>query len=152
MASCPKCGYDCIENEIALICPNCDYVSMKKINWKGKKIKCPKCESDARIYKHKNPGKSFVCDKCNTIGRFFDEKKIHSKTIRKDSKIGKKITWLFEIPCKDWKKRSEIEATKCKNCDLREVCEAHIKEIERFSEKNNVEIYVHKHFIEIIHE
>ena len=66
--------------------------------------------------------------------------------------MGKKISWLYEVPCKDWKHREEIKDTLCKKCDLEKVCEAHVNEIERFCKKKDVEIYIHKDFIEIVHK
>ncbi|MBN2423173.1 hypothetical protein JXB41_08175 [Candidatus Woesearchaeota archaeon] len=149
---CPKCGCECIENEVAVICPNCDFISMKKTEWKGEHVKCPKCKSKARVFKNKLLGKSFVCDKCNTIGRFFDENKLQSTVIRKDSEIGKKLSWLFEVPCKDWKRKEEIKDTICKKCDLKEVCDAHLNEIEKFCNKKDVEVYMHNDFIEVVHK
>ncbi len=149
--SCPKCSHELIETKVAFICPNCDHLSMKEIEWKGDHIKCPKCASKARVYKHKSPGKSFICDSCNTIGRFFDEKKMHSKIIRKDSELGKRLSWLFEVPCRDWKRKEEIKDTVCPNCELREVCDAHLQEIENLSNKKGVEVYMHGNVIEIVH-
>ncbi len=149
---CPKCDHECIENEVALICPNCDYLSMKKIEWKGDKTKCPKCNSMARVYKHQAPGKSFICDNCNTIGRYIDEKKFNTKIILKDTPTGKKLCWLFEVPCEIWKKRDTLQDTVCSKCDMRKVCEAHSEEIHKFCHKKGVEIYLHQHFIEVLHK
>ncbi|MBU0757682.1 MAG: hypothetical protein KKF44_06435 [Nanoarchaeota archaeon] len=149
---CPDCGHELIENDVALICPNCDFISMKELKWKGEETECPKCKSKARIFKHKNSGKSFICDACNTIGRFIDEDKLNTKIIERDSDIGKKLSWLFEVPCKDWKRKEEIIGTICKKCDIRKVCDAHMKEIEELSTKKGVEIYVHADFLEIVHK
>ncbi|MFH0875273.1 MAG: hypothetical protein V1859_05015 [archaeon] len=152
MVNCPKCSHVCMVNEIAIICPNCDYISMKKIAWNGGEIDCPKCKSKARVYKHAAPGKSFICDNCNTIGRFFDEEKLNCKIVKKDSEMGKRLSWLFEVPCPDWKKRELIEKTKCRKCDLNKVCKSHLDEIERFCNKKKVEIYLHNDFIEVVHQ
>ncbi len=148
---CPDCGHECIENDVAYICPNCDYLSMKKLDWNGQTAECPKCKSMTKVYKHSSPGKSFVCENCNTIGRFLDEKKLSSRVVRKDSELGKRLSWLFEVPCKDWRRREEIRDTICRKCDLDKVCESHLDEIDRFCRKEGVEIYMHQDFIEIVH-
>jgi hypothetical protein len=148
---CPKCGHECIESQVAVICPNCDYLTMKKIDWKGDKTECPKCKSEARVYKHQEPGKSFVCDNCKTIGRFFGKIKYSSKVIQKESSLGKRLTWLFEVPCEHWRKRESFDDSTCQSCDMKNVCAAHSEEIQKLCRKKGVEVYMHKDYIEVIH-
>lgn len=149
---CPECGHTCEETKVAIICPNCDYISMKKIEWQGDHITCPKCKNKAKVYKHSDTGKSFVCDNCRTVGRYIDENKLNNKKLTRSSEEGKKLSWLFEVPCKYWYKKDAVENTICKKCDIRKVCDSHSKEIDKFSKRKDVEIYLHKDFIEVMHK
>lgn len=151
MSDCPKCHHELIDNQVSEICPNCDYIHMKKIEWKGDTTTCPRCNSEAKVFKHKTPGKSFICDNCKTVGKFMDEKNLKTKVVKKDTETGKRLSWLFEVPCEHWKKREEVIDTLCAKCEMKEVCDAHLDEIDRLSKKKGVDIYIHNDHIEIVH-
>ena len=148
---CPKCDYECIETQVAVICPNCDFIRMKKLDWKGESTKCPRCDKNARVFKHKKAGKSFICDHCNTVGRFLDES-FNTKIIKKESDTGRRLTWLFDVPCEHWRKKDKYEEKYCKHCEIKDVCDAHLEEIDRMTKKQGVEVYIHDDYIEIVHK
>ena len=149
---CPKCGFDCIEDKASIVCPNCDYVTMKEHKWHGEEIECPKCKKAAKIYKSHEKGKTFRCDMCKTVGRLIDEDHFKTKVYDKSSDIGRKLTWLFQVPCKYWYKKDLVRKKVCSKCDIREVCDAHSEEIELFSKKKDIEIYFTPEYVEIVHK
>ena len=86
----------------------------------------------------------------------FDEDNIHKKAyeIPKDSKLGRKLSWLIEVPCEFWTRREEpeIRLRHCKRCHLKLVCDEHSDAIDEFCKNKDYEVYVSKYFIEIVHK
>ena len=160
MTNCPKCKYKCEESKVAVICPNCDYIHIKKFDWKGESIKCPNCKSNAKIYKNHGKGKTFVCDKCDTQGRYIDEQELHAKVIDKSTELGKKLSWLFDVPSKIFhhddlnvfEERDECGKKHCPHCDVKKIIDVHNDEVIEFCDKHNIEIYVSNEYIEIMHK
>ncbi len=150
---CPKCGFDCVEDKASIVCPNCDYVTMKEHKWRGEHIECPKCQANAKIYRsHEKGGKTFMCDVCKTIGKLIDEEHFRTKVYEKKSDVGVKLTWLFQVPCRYWYKKDLVSNKICPKCDIKEICDAHSDEIHEFCERKNIEVYFTKDYIEIVHK
>jgi len=147
---CPKCHFPLVEDKASLVCPNCDYVKIKTDEWKGIKIQCPKCDSHTKVYKSADTGKTFHCDKCKTIGRFVDEKELKAKVYTRDSPTGKRLSWLFEVPCKYWHRRETVRSKHCKVCDIRPVCDAHSDEIDKFLKKKKIDVFISGDYIEVV--
>ena len=156
---CPKCKFECIETKVAYICPNCDYLHIKKYEWVGDTTKCPKCGSNSKVYKNHGAGKTFVCDKCGVSGRFIDDKELKAKVVDRTTELGKKLAWLFDFPPKIFHHEDDMFADedehckdkKCPHCDVRKIIESHEEEVADFCENHKIEVYVTDDFIEIIH-
>jgi len=126
-------------------------MDIKEEQWQGAVHACPKCGNDAKVFKSGKCGKVLVCEECNTITRFLDEESLKAKVYAKDSSMGRKLTWLFEVPCKNWHKKEFVEKEVCPVCSMKEVCDEHSREIDRFINKHKVEVYISADFIELVH-
>ncbi len=153
---CPKCECECIITEAAVICPNCDYVHIKKFEWQGKTTKCPRCKKTARVYKNQSIGYTFECNYCGTKGRYIDESELHAKIISKSTELGKRLEWLFHVPTRIFHREDDIlgECKECGNshcphCDAKKICETHKKEVVEFCGKHNIEVFITDEYIEI---
>ncbi|MBS3158634.1 hypothetical protein J4206_05090 [Candidatus Woesearchaeota archaeon] len=157
---CPKCGFQCVEDQVSVICPNCDYVHIKEYKWQGPLIKCPSCGKKAAVYKSKAVGRTFVCDGCQTVGRYVDDEELHAKVYDKNSDAGKKVAWLFEVPGKFWhveddsllKDCKSCKQKHCAHCDVQNIIEVHQKEAVDFCDKHKIEVYITQDYIEIVHK
>jgi hypothetical protein len=155
---CPKCKFACIETKVASICPNCDYVHIKKYEWVGETTKCPKCHKLAKLYKNQGAGKTFICSNCETSGRFIDDKELQAKIINKNTEIGRKLAWLFDIPTTIFHHNKEIlededcKVSRCPHCDVKEICDTHLDQVTDFCEKQKIDVYVTNDSIEIVHK
>lgn len=159
---CPKCGFQCVVDQVSVICPNCDYVHIKEYKWQGPVIKCPTCGKKAVVYKSKIVGRTFVCDGCQTIGRYVDDEELHAKVYDKNTEAGKKVAWLFEVPGKYW--HFDIEDDKllkdcksckqkhCAHCDVKNIVDVHQNEVVDFCDKHKIEVYITQDYIEVVHK
>ena len=136
------------------VCPKCYDIEVDDKKWKGGKSKCPKCKSEVKLFPTHDKGKVYHCKECNTVGHVLNEKEFHKKVykIPKKSMLGKKLTWLFDVPCPNWIRRDEIETEICKKCEMRKVCNEHSQALYEFTKNKDIEIYFAGHFIEIIHK
>ena len=156
---CPKCGFQCVEDKVSLICPNCDYVSIKEYKWQGPVIKCPTCGKKAVVYKSKSIGRTFVCDGCQTIGRYVDDEELHAKVYEKNTEVGRKLAWLFEVPGKYWhvgddflKDCKSCTQKHCAHCDVKNIVDVHQSEVVDFCDKYKIEVYITPDYIEVVHK
>jgi len=153
--NCPNCGFECIIDQVSIICPNCDFVKMRdNAAMQNNTIKCPSCKHHAKVYHHRPDAKTFVCEHCNTIGRYIDIHALETKKYPRSTPAGKRLSWLFEVPCRNWHKKDDPETHKkfCMKCDIRTVCNEHSEEIYRFCNKKNVDVYISQDFIEVVHK
>ena len=154
MKKCKKCNTELISVGAIHICPKCYDIEIEDKKWKGHKSKCPKCDSEVKLFHTHHKGKVYHCENCNTIGHVLNEKEFHKKAynIPKASKLGRKLTWLFDVPCQYWFRKDEIEKKICKGCDMKKVCDEHSQALHEFTNRKDIEIYFAGDFIEIVHK
>lgn len=157
MTKCPKCAYKCAETKVAIICPNCDYIHIKKDEWQGKTTKCPKCSKVAKVFKNQGIGYTFECFNCDISGRYIDDSEVHAKVVPKNTELGKKLEWLFNVPTKIFHHDDSILADcdecgkkHCAHCDTKKICEIHKDEVIEFCDKHNIEVFIANEYIEIV--
>ena len=156
MEECPKCGSKYVKVDAIMVCPECYHIDVDDDKWQGKRSKCPKCKNEVKLFETTNKGHVFHCDHCHTVGNLFHEEDVQKKRyeIQKDSKAGKKLSWLLEVPCDYWTRKEEINTKLkyCKKCELKRVCDEHSKAVEEFCKNKDYEIYISTQFIEIVHK
>ena len=157
MTNCPKCKYACSVTKAAIICPNCDYVHIKKDDWRGIKTKCPRCKKTAKVYKNHGKGYTFECDSCEANGRYIDDSELHAKVIPTSTELGKKLEWLFHVPTRIFhhgetlfKDCEECGKSHCPHCDVKKICEMHQDEVVEFCDRQNIEVFITDDYIEIV--
>ncbi|MBT4540406.1 hypothetical protein HOC35_02740 [Candidatus Woesearchaeota archaeon] len=151
---CKKCGTELLNVGAIHVCPKCYDIEIDNKKWKGHNSKCPKCKSDVKLFQTHHKGKVYHCENCNTIGHVLNPEEFHKKVykIPKKSLLGKKLTWLFDVPCTNWFKKDEVEKDVCKKCEMKKVCDEHSEALYEFTKRKDVEIYFAGHFIEIVHK
>ncbi|MBS3122919.1 hypothetical protein J4434_08630 [Candidatus Woesearchaeota archaeon] len=151
---CEKCDAIMINIGAIHICPNCYDVEVEDEKWEGHKHTCPKCGKDIKLFQTHHKGKVFHCKHCNTVGHVINQKEYHKKTynISKASQLGKKLTWLFDVPCKFWFRKDDVYETICPKCNMKKVCDEHSKALYEFTKRKDIEVYFAGDFIEIVHK
>jgi len=154
MKTCKKCGEDLVSVGAVHICSHCYEIEIEDDKWEGHRSKCPKCDTEVKLFPTHDKGKVYNCHNCNTIGHVLNEEEFHKKVykIPKKSRLGKKLTWLFDVPCKYWLKKEEVASSICKKCDMKKVCDQHSKALEEFTKHKDVDVYFAGDFIEIVHK
>ncbi|MBT4824217.1 hypothetical protein HN695_04430 [Candidatus Woesearchaeota archaeon] len=154
MKKCKQCKTELVGTGPVHICPKCYEIEIEDKKWKGHKSNCPKCDSEVKLFQTHNKGRVYHCQNCNTIGHVLNDKEFHKKTYKvpKNSKLGKKLTWLFDVPCQYWFRKDEIEKDICKKCDMKKVCDEHSQALHKFTSRKDVEIYFAGDFIEMVHK
>lgn len=157
MKKCKKCKTELVSVGAVHVCPECYEIEIEHEKWKGHSSKCPKCKQEVKLFQTHHKGKVYHCENCNTIGHVLNEEEFHKKvyTIPKGSELGRKLTWLFDVPCKFWVRKDDEEEVKkkiCVKCEMKKVCDEHSKALEKFTKQKEVEIYLAGDFIEIVHK
>lgn len=151
---CPSCGEKFVTIEAIDVCPKCYHVSVDNSKWQGKRSKCPNCKEEVQLFETPAKGHVFHCADCSTIGSVFFDKDLHKKQVKieKTSTLGRKLTWLLEVPCEYWLRKDEVLKTICPKCPIKSACDEHTTTIEQFCKNKNFEVYVHPDFFEIVHK
>ncbi len=122
--------------------------------WKGEHIICPSCQQQARVYIH-HTGKLFHCLHCKNKGPILSEEAIDTRNYKvdKETPLGKKLSWLLEIPCQHWKRRELMPSLRkkhCANCEIKAVCDAHTRLINRFTKNKEYDIFISADSIDFV--
>lgn len=151
---CPDCDATLVCVDAIDVCPDCYKVTVDNDKWKGKTSKCPSCKNEIKLFETPSKGHVFHCEDCNTVGNVFFEDELHQKHVKiaKTSELGKKLTWLLEVPCQYWPRKDEVLKTICPKCPVKEPCDAHTKKIDEFCSNKEFEVYVSSDFFEIVHK
>jgi len=151
---CSKCKKELIRIGAIEMCPHCYHVEINDKKWKGHEADCPKCGAKVKLFPTHDKGKAYHCNKCNTIGHVLNHEDFHKKVykIPKKSLVGRKLAWLFDVPCKYWFRKDEVSKKICPGCDMKKVCDEHSKALYNFTKNKDTEIYLAGDFIEIVHK
>ena len=152
--TCQECETELVSIDAVDVCPECYSVDIDDSKWKGKKSKCPSCKQEVKLFGTPAKGHVFHCKDCNTVGNVFFEDDLHKKHVKiaRTSKLGKKLSWMLEVPCQYWPRKDEVKETICPKCPVRQACDAHTNAIDKFCSHKEFEVYVSRDFFEIVHK
>ena len=152
--TCQECQVPLVSIDAIDVCPECYGVNVDSSKWKGKTSECPSCKQEVKLFGTPSKGHVFHCQDCNTVGNVFFESDLHKRHVKiaKTSKMGKKLSWMLEVPCQYWPRKDEVVGTVCTKCPIKEPCDAHTKAIGEFCKGKEYEVYVSRDFFEIVHK